>query len=526
VWELLGRMAPLIGGLGLFLLGMRMMTEGLKLAVGDALAALLRAWTKSPIRGLLAGALLTALVQHSGMVTVATIGFVNAGLLTLAEAVWLVFGANVGTTMTAWLVALVGVKVDPSALALPVLGAGMLLSLGAMGRPRLAAAGEALAGFGAFFLGVAVLQTGFAGVTETWDMPGPEAVGLGGVLLFTGIGAILTVLTQSSSAALAIILTATVGGAAPLMLAAAAVIGANVGSTSTALFAAVGATAAARRVAVAHIVFNLVTAAAALAGLPLLLSAADAIADTLRLGDNPAIRLAVFHTLFNCLGVALIAPFAASLVRRLSRLFVAADDLGRVRHLDSTLLSVPQVALHALALELERLRSEVFGLLSAQLQGRPLHDQHARLEALAGLAGAARGFITDLSGRAPPADVVARLADLLRALQHLEELIGLARAWRRAPAAPPEVVAQIDRIEALAATALVRVDGAETAVALYEEIKRLLLTKAAAGAMPVPAAEAALAQALWARRCVERADKAMRRLRAGAPPDGLEPAGG
>jgi len=150
----------LAGGIGLFLLGMGLLTDGLKIAAGGALRTLLQTWTKSSIRGFAVGVLITAVVQSSSAVTVATVGFVNARLLSLRRAVWVILGTNVGTTMTGWLVALVGVKVDVGALALPLIGIGMALALGAGERARIAGAGRALAGFGLFFLGVCVLQGG------------------------------------------------------------------------------------------------------------------------------------------------------------------------------------------------------------------------------------------------------------------------------------------------------------------------------------------------------------------------------
>ena len=125
-----------IGGLGLFLLGMALMTDGLKIAAGRTLRDILGRWTRTRLRGLLAGALVTSMVQSSSAVTVATIGFVNAGLLTLAQAVWVIFGANVGTSMTGWLVALVGFHVRIDALALPLLGLGMLLRITGADRRR------------------------------------------------------------------------------------------------------------------------------------------------------------------------------------------------------------------------------------------------------------------------------------------------------------------------------------------------------------------------------------------------------
>ena len=259
----IGPLAALLGGLGLFLLGMARLTDGLKVAAGPSLKTLLSRWTSTRLRGLLTGVLITAVVQSSSAVTVATVGFVNAGLLSLSQAIWLIFGTNIGTTMTAWLVAMVGVKLDMAALALPLIGAGVAIEVFARARIRLSGLGTALSGFGLFFLGLGILASGFAGLAA--DMPRLEG---DGVLVIAGsavLGIMLTVLTQSSSAAIAIALTAAASGSLGPLAAAAVVIGTNIGTTSTAGFAALHATAAARRVAMAHVIFNLVTGAAALA---------------------------------------------------------------------------------------------------------------------------------------------------------------------------------------------------------------------------------------------------------------------
>ncbi|WP_262422753.1 Na/Pi cotransporter family protein [Brevundimonas denitrificans] len=257
----LGVFASLLGGVGLFLLGMWLMTEGLKLAAGGALQAVLESWTRSAPRGFLAGVLITALLQSSSAVTVATLGFVNAGLLNLAQAVWLIIGANVGTTMTGWLVALVGVKIDVAALALPLIGLGMLGRLAFRGRSRLFGAAQAMAGFGAFFLGVGVLQGAFADLLGDMGHLFTGDATFAALLIALALGVLVTVLTQSSSAAIALALTAAASGEIPLSMAAMAVIGTNIGTTSTAILAALSATPAARRVATAHVIFN-VTAAA------------------------------------------------------------------------------------------------------------------------------------------------------------------------------------------------------------------------------------------------------------------------
>ena len=183
------------------------MTEGLRVAAGRSLHSMLSNWTRSKPRGFVSGVLLTAIVQSSGAVTVATIGFANAGLLTLGEAAWVVFGSNVGTTMTGWLVATVGLKVKISALALPFLGIGMALRIL---RPsqRLGGFGGAVAGFGALFLGLAFLKEVFGGLGDSVNLGFLEDLGTWGLVLGIGIGATLTMLMQSSSAALVIVLTA------------------------------------------------------------------------------------------------------------------------------------------------------------------------------------------------------------------------------------------------------------------------------------------------------------------------------
>ncbi|MBK6629802.1 MAG: Na/Pi symporter [Betaproteobacteria bacterium] len=199
----------LAGGVGLFLLGMGLMTDGLKLAAGPALQRILAHSTKTPLRGLASGVLVTAAVQSSSAVTVAIIGFVNAGLLNLSQSLWVLFGANVGTTMTGWLVALVGLKFNIEVLALPLIGFGMLLRLSGEGSRR-GALGTALAGFGVLFLGIDMLKDTFAGLSTEFTFP--EGAGVRDILVQVLIGLGLTVLMQSSSASLAIVLTAAQGG--------------------------------------------------------------------------------------------------------------------------------------------------------------------------------------------------------------------------------------------------------------------------------------------------------------------------
>jgi phosphate:Na+ symporter len=520
--------AALLGGIGLFLLGMRMMTDGLKLAAGNALKTILYSWTKTNLRGFLAGVLITAVVQLSGAVTVATVGFVNAGLLTLGQAVWVVFGTNIGTTMTAWLVALIGVRMDMGALALPLLGAGMLLRLAAGSNVRRAGFGEAAAGFGAFFLGIGVLQGAFADLAPRiaeWPLESP---GVAAVAAFVGLGVLLTVLTQSSSAAIAITLTASAGGALPLELAAAAVVGTNVGTTSTALFASFGATPPAKRVASAHIAFNLLTGAVALGVLPLLLVASNVLVDLANASGETATVLAAFHTLFNVLGVLLMVPISSRLVRFLSRRFVSTDEeIGRPVHLDSTLVEVPALALRGLVLELGRMSELAFELAGRRIRGVAVEPEgRQRQEGLVRLGQAIRAFVGELSTRPLPEDVVAALPDLLRSSQHLEDVAAESALLGRPRREPPMAAAARADHPAADWQALIdavtagiaqdgAVDGAEIAERVgraYEALKAELLRAGAGGRLRVDAMEEELLRARRLRRVADSALKARRRL--------------
>lgn len=521
--------ASLLGGIGLFLLGMQMMTEGLKLAAGNALRSILKSWTGTNLRGLLAGVLITALVQSSSAVTVASVGFVNAGLLTLSQAVWVIFGANVGTTTTGWLVALVGIKVDVGVLALPLLGIGMLLRLAAGVNARRAGLGSAVAGFGAFFLGVGILQGAFSEIAPRIGEWSTGMSGWAGTIGLAGVGALMTMLTQSSSASVAITLTAAAGGALPAELAAAVVIGSNIGTTSTAWFASLGATPPAKRVAWAHITFNLFTGAAALAALPVLLAACTAIVTAWHgtASDVPAI-LAVFHTLFNVLGIALIWPFASRLVRFLSRRFLSAEEqIGRPMHLDAPLAEVPALALRGIVLELERMSELALDLASRRLRGVAAEPAGRRqAEGLIQLGNAIRDFIGGLSRGVLPEEVVAALPDLLRASQHLEDvatesehLLG-PRTARPSDAVHAEgASADWAALREAVLTALTP-DLAEDQLEplarrlelSYEGLKAALLKAGARGRLHVDAMEEDLLRARRLRRLAESALKARRRL--------------
>lgn len=418
----------LAGGLGLFLLAVRMITDGLKLAAGSALRDLLSHWTYSHTRGIVTGLAITAVVQSSSAVTVATIGFVNAGLLSLYQALGVVYGANIGTTMTGWLVALIGFKIKIEAFALPLIGVGMLLRL-VRGTSRLGSVGEALAGFGLFFIGIDVLKEAFEGLASGIEIQKLSVVGFSGILLYVGIGFLITLFTQSSSAAIAITLTAATGGVLSVEAAAAMVIGANIGTTSTAAFAVIGATPNAKRVAMAHIMFNVMTGVIALLLLPLMFWLIKTTGKLLALDDAPAVTLALFHTTFNVLGVLLILPISDKLSRFLETRFRTLEEIeGKPKYLDKTVAATPALALNAMVLEMTRIgeiarRMAKSSLSVETMPGKQIYSEY---NAVHNLERAMDNFIAQLEKSSLTQDIVEQLPEVLHALQHYTTVASLA----------------------------------------------------------------------------------------------------
>ena len=406
----------IIGGLGLFLLAIGMMTDGLKLAAGNSLRTLLAKWSSTPFRGVVSGAAMTALVQSSSAVTVASLGFVNAGLLSMRHALGIVYGANIGTTMTGWLVAMVGFKLNIQAVALPMIGVGMILKL-LKPNSRLASFGIAIAGFGLFFVGIDSLKTAFEGIVSTFDLSQFKAEGVEGFLMYLVIGFVMTVLTQSSSASIALTITAATSGMVGIYAAGAMVIGANIGTTSTAMFASIGATSSAKRVAAAQVVFNVATAVVAALILPLLFGLIHWITEVAEIDANPGITLAIFHTLFNLLGVALIFPLNDRLASFLEQRFVSLEEeASKPKHLDKNIAQTPDLAVNALILELLSVSDRflhVYPKLFSQ-QSSEITAVEKGIHGVEALCQRISQFIVEVERAALSEDTTKALASLMR----------------------------------------------------------------------------------------------------------------
>jgi phosphate:Na+ symporter len=248
----------LIGALGLFLYGMKIMSEGLQKAAGDRLRATLSVMTSNRVTGVLTGLFITALIQSSSATTVMVVSFVNAGLLNLAQAISVIMGANAGTTVTAWIISIFGFKVDIGTLAIPVIGLCIPLIFSSNSNRK--SWGEFLMGFALLFLGLAFLKDAVPDLQNNPEwlafIQDYTSMGFGSVILFLLIGGLLTVVVQSSSATVAITLIMCSKGWIPFEIAAAMILGENIGTTVTANIAAIRANVQARRAAFAHFIFN------------------------------------------------------------------------------------------------------------------------------------------------------------------------------------------------------------------------------------------------------------------------------
>lgn len=353
----------LFGGVGLFLMGMVLLADGIKSFAGDALRDALVRFTGRPLKAFVSGALVTALVQSSSATTIAVIGFVSAGLITFPQSVGVVLGASLGTTATSWIVAVLGLKVSIGFYALPMVGAGAFMKL--LSRGRWKSFGFALAGFGLIFIGIETLQDGMKGLSGVFNLAALPSSGIFTHILIILIGFSMTVIMQSSSAAVATIVTALHTDSVAFEQAAYLVIGAAIGTTATGILASIGAHVTTKRTALAHVLFNVATGVIAVFLLPFFLVALRLLQQTVGLGSG-AVSLAAFHTLFIGLGAFVFLPFTDRFSHWIERLLPERSPT-LTRHLDDSVLSVPSVALEATRRALRETASLMFAGIRDQL---------------------------------------------------------------------------------------------------------------------------------------------------------------
>ncbi|HKJ07054.1 MAG TPA: Na/Pi symporter [Flavobacteriaceae bacterium] len=338
-------------GVSILLFGMFMLEDGFKVFTKGPLQLFLKKATNKLYKSITAGALVTALIQSSSLVSVITISFISAGLISLAGGIGLVFGANIGTTATAWLVAGFGLKIKISSLAMPMLIFGLLFSF--QKKETYKGFGNVLAGLGFFFLGIFYMKEGFDVYKEYIDLTQFAMSGVLGVLVYAGLGIIITTILQSSSATLALILTALAAGQIEYENALALAIGANVGTTITAVLGSLGSNIAGKRLAGAHLIFNVFTGLVALILIFPLARLVNVLADAFQIANTDyTLKLALFHSIFNILGVVIMIPFIGILERFLLKMFKpkAEDehDIDEPKYLNEAVLEFPGTAISSL----------------------------------------------------------------------------------------------------------------------------------------------------------------------------------
>ncbi len=340
-----------LGGIGLFLLGMIIMTEGLRALAGKALRAILMRFTRSPSSGAITGALTTAVLQSSSATTIAAVGFVSAGLMSFPQALGIIFGANVGTTITGWMVALLGFKFKLGSLALVLVFLGAALKLFSSG--RLASIGLSVAGFGLIFVGITTMQEAMSGAQNFLTPESLPGGSLWGRVQLVLLGIAFTLITQSSSAGVATAMTALYAGAIEFEQAASLIIGMDIGTTVTAALATIGGSIETKRTGYSHVIYNIMTGIAAFMLVTPYIWLWHTVAPG-QLSANPEIALVGFHSSFNFLGVVAVLPFARQFARLIERIITSAQAPQFSTTIDTAIVAHPHAALtviHARAVE-------------------------------------------------------------------------------------------------------------------------------------------------------------------------------
>lgn len=430
----------ILGGVGLFLLGMTVMTDGLKALAGSALRVVLAKAAATPLSGAFWGAAITLLVQSSSAVTMTTIGLVSAGLLTFPQGLGLVFGANVGTTGTGWLVALIGVRVSLSTYALPMIFLGALAKL--LGGARIAAAGGALAGFALVLYGLTTLQQGMGGLAESLHpsdlpavlgAPGVEwSAGLVGLMALIIVGLAMTAVMQSSTAAIAVTISAFYAGAVSLEQGAALIIGQNIGTATSSALAAIGASTTAKRLALAYVLFKLIAALIAIIAFPF----TTALMRVFAASVDGMTLLAAYHTAYNLVGVAVLLPATQWFTRVVERL-LPSKQTALERALDPNALASPVIAVETA----RRVVADVLTTTTASISATLSNEGGASAQNTPAAAAAleeVQDFLSKL--KAPPETEAERLrmTSTLHALDHTSRLVEMMAAGELPSAEGPE----------------------------------------------------------------------------------------
>lgn len=341
IWELLA-------GIGIFLFGMYLLEESIRLLSGATLKKLIRNYTNKPVKAIATGAVSTAVLQSSSAVTLMVLAFAGAGIMQMTNAVGVIFGANIGTTFTSWIVALLGFKFSIEALALPFIAIGGLglIFMGKSGKSLNIS--KLLVGFGFLFMGLDYMKRSVEEAASQFSL---ESFQDANVFIFVLIGFALTALVQSSSAAMAIILSGIHSSLIDFDMGAAMVIGSNMGTTVTVIVGSIGGNVVKKQIAWSHFIFNFFTGFLAILLLPFF---SLLINTSFSLSDDPVTGLALFHTLFNTSGVLIFGLFLNRFVKFIKKI-VPEKSKSTVIYLPNASAKIPEAALVALTNEVQRL---------------------------------------------------------------------------------------------------------------------------------------------------------------------------
>ncbi len=351
-------------GVAIFLFGMLALEEGFKAFTGGTLERLLRRTTNQLWKSISFGVVTTTLMQSSSLVSVITISFLSAELITLAAGIGIIFGANLGPTTGAWLVAGFGLKVKLSAYAMPMLVFGVTLIF--QKSRSLKGIGYILAGVGFLFLGIHYMKEGFEAFKQTLDLAKYAIPGYTGLFIFALIGIMATVIMQSSHATLVLVITALAAQQITYENALALAIGSNVGTTITAILGAMSSNVQGKRLAGAHLIFNMTTGIVAIVIIQQLILLVDLLSNDLGIAaDNYTLKLAIFHTLFNLLGIIIMVPFVTRLVSFLERIITTpAAEIATPRYLYAASAEIPDAAIEAVRKETARLYNQAVDIIT------------------------------------------------------------------------------------------------------------------------------------------------------------------
>lgn len=337
-----------LAGLGIFMFGMFLLEESIRNLSGRAFKGFIRRYTENTVKAVLSGTFATAILQSSSAVTLMVLAFTGAGIMTLKNGIGVVLGSNLGTTLTSWIVATIGFKFSIEAMALPFIGIGGLGLIFLGKSPKGSNISKLSVGFGFLFMGLDYMKRSIEAIaSEELLAMVPDY----GPLMYVSVGFVLTAALQSSSASMAVLLSALHSGLLGHTDATAMVIGTNLGTTVTVMIGAVGGSTVKKRVGASHFLFNAITAVIALILLPLL---TRLVFDVMGLNSDPVMGLAMFHTVFNLMGVLLFMPFLPMFTKLLEKT-VAEKTIETSVYISRTTPDVPEAAIESMRQEVRRL---------------------------------------------------------------------------------------------------------------------------------------------------------------------------